>query len=345
LDGQRYFLNGVLFQKTLRWQEKTPDFIVVGVNTNNNTRRKLFFDDSKKFIDFLELELIAYIDKNYRTVNERLFFGWEMAGGLAFEILAENADLFTAYMISSPTHMRSARMASLKKKLMDDKEMQKFLYFTISPVEYWALSGLERISTVLKENASDNIVWEYESLKGENHHSTPTKTIQQGLSKFYFDYAYIRFYSLKEFDEFGGMDVLKAHYKKRGERYQISTDIHKDTKHFLLLQSMKEDNYESFLFFMKEFDGYYKLQTRDSWFNRYAQFYLKYENTEKAIEVFDVGLVAFPDSPVLLSGLGDAYLAKENTKKAKRYYSKAIKIATKNGDSNLGDYKSKLEKL
>ena len=345
LDGQRYFLNGVLYQNTLKWKEKTPDFIVIGLNTHNRKRRKLFFDDSKIFIDFLDKELIPYVDRNYRTSSKRLFFGWEMAGGLAIELLAQPQSLFSAYLIASPTHINKARLDLLKNKLTQSDNASEFIYFSISPLETWSIPSLENLSKVLKKHASEGLIWHYKTLEGENHHSTPTKGIHEGLNKYFWDYPYIRFYSLKEFDDFGGMNALKEHFKKRGEKYNLSTEIHKDTKHFLLLQSMNEDNYESFVFFMHEFGDYYKSKKRDFWFNRYAQFYLKYQKPNEAIKILTAGLDKFQNSSLILGTFGDAYVKKGEKAKAKEYYKKAIDFASKNGDKNIEIYESKLKQI
>ncbi|WP_394751342.1 alpha/beta hydrolase [Spongiimicrobium salis] len=345
LDGQRYFLNGILYQKTLKWKEKTPDFIVIGINTNNRKRRKLFFDDSKMFIDFLDKELIPYVDRNYRTSSKRLFFGWEMAGGLAIELLAQPQSMFSAYFIASPTHIDTARLDLLKKRLTQRDNASEFIYFSISPVESWSIPSLENLSKTLKEYAPEGLSWHYKILDEENHHSTPTKTIHEGLNKYFQDYPYIRFYSLKEFDDFGGITALKEHYQKRGEKYNLSTEIHKDTKHFMLVQSMNEDNYESFVFFMQEFGDYYKSKRRDFWFNRYAQFYLKYQKPNAAIEILTVGLDKFQNSSLILGSFGDAYVKKGDKVKAKEYYKKAIDFASKNGDKNIEVYESKLKQI
>ena len=48
---------------------------------------------------------------------------------------------------------------------------------------------------------------------------------------------------------------------------------------------------------------------------------------------------------LLMSGLGDSYVEKEQIDKAKFYYEKAIELATANGDSNLEDYKLKLKQM
>ena len=345
LDGQRYFLNGVLYQNTLKWQEKTPDFIVVGINTDNRKRRKLFYEEAETFIQFLEQELVPYIDKNYRTSSKRMFFGWEMGGGLGIELLARPKSIFAAYFISSPTHINDARLNSLQEKLIAEKNTKEFLYFTLSPLETWSKESIENLNTILEKNRPQKSNWAYKSLTEENHHSTPTVTIHQGLNRYFNDYAYLRFKTLKEFDDFGGMDELKAHYKKRGKKYNTATAIHKSTKHFLLWQAIKEDNYKAFEFFMNVFEDYYKSKTRDLWFDRYAQFYLKHQNPNKAIEVLTVGLHKFQDSSIILSSLGDAFLKKGNKPKAKEYYEKAIESAIKNNEKNIEKYTSKLNQV
>jgi predicted alpha/beta superfamily hydrolase len=110
MDGQRYFLNGIAFQQNLAWQEIVPDFIIIGIVTDRQKRRNLFYNESSKFIQFLEKELIPKIDKDYRTINERLYFGWEMAARLGFEILADLPSLFKGYLLSSPTHISNERL-------------------------------------------------------------------------------------------------------------------------------------------------------------------------------------------------------------------------------------------
>lgn len=85
-------------------------------------------------------------------------------------------------------------------------------------------------------------------------------------------------------------------------------------------------------------------KTRDLWFNRYAQFYLKYKNSDKALEIFNIGLMKFPNSSLILNGLGDAYLNKGDKKQAAIFYKKAIELAKKNSDPRSSHVRSKFIK-
>lgn len=324
IDGQRYFLHGITFQQTFRFQDKTPPFIVVGVKTHNRKRRTLFYQESPKFIEYLKEELTPYIDNNYRTLNERIYFGWEMAGGLATQIFAEHPELFQAYLISSPTHISEERTKAVEESLNTNDSLNSFFYITLGTVEAWALESTNGLAKLFKDKAPNQLSWKYDLLPNEDHYSTPLITINNGLKHFFKDYSPIRFYSIEEFNKFGGLEMLYKHYQKRGVRYGISTDIHEDTKHFLLLQSTKEDDIKSFDSFMDEFVGYLDSYNRDMWHNRYGQFYLKHNVLEKALNLFQEGLNKFPESSLLYSGIGDVHSSIGNKDKAIRSYEKAL---------------------
>ena len=327
LDGQEYFMHGVAYQNMLRFRDKSPGFIVVGINTDRHKRRNLFYKESKKFTSFLKRELIPFIDTNFRTKKEkeRLYFGWEMAGGLGFELLANQINLFSGYFIASPTHSTEKRMNALKNMII---KKDKFLLITSAPEERWITKDTAFLS-ILK-NHSANKLWRYSVLEREDHYSTPLKTIHEGLSDYFTDYKPIRLRTLKAYDDYGGLAALKVYYNGRGVRYDLSTEIHKETKHFLLLNAMKEDNYKRFDYYANEFDGYIETNTRDLWFDRYARFYLKHHNIEKALYLYQYGINKLPNSSMLYEGIGTLYKRKKDNKKALRAFTKALELDSNN---------------
>lgn len=323
LDGQEYFLTAVAYQQMLFFRDKTPPFIVIGINTDRQKRRQLFYDESEKFIGFIMEELIPYIDTNYRTMKsgERMFFGWEMAGGLGFELLGKYSDAFSAYMIASPTHF--GRRLDYIKQLDLNSESKKFLFVTAGPEENWIVEDTTFISTITQNNSLNS---RYAVFEREDHYSTPLKTMHEGLQDYFCDYKPVRRNTLKEYETYGGVSALRAYYQKRGERYNLSTDVHKETKHFLFFNAEREDNLEAFERFAAEFPNYLESKTRDFWFNRFSQFYIKHEEQEKAINLLQTGISKFPKSALLYAGLGDAYASQDKKKKALASYQNALKI-------------------
>ena len=347
MDGQEYFLHPVAYQRMLRFKDKSPEFIVVGINTDRKKRRKLLYEDGDKLINFLINELVPHVDKNYRTLKEkeRMYFGWEMSGGFALEILAHHQNAFNAFFMASPTHITRDRVAVLSKEITNDRSKAVYLYFTKAPEETYIEQSLNKTDSILKTRNSSDIVWKIDNLSGEDHYTTPFKTINNGLRDHFQDYNTLRFYTLKEFDEFGDLEEIKRYYNHRGHRYGISPDVHRTTKHFLLLNAMKEDNLERFEMYVNEFKGYLDDPTLEIWAIRFGNYFAKNNRDEDALKTYQAGLKKFPESAVIHNAVGEFYANKGDKPKAILYYKKAIGYAETNKDSNLEEYKTNLEKL
>ena len=337
LDGQEYFMAGVAYQHMLMFRDKTPEFIVIGVNTDRRKRRTLFYEKSDMFIGFLEKELLPFVEERFRTMksDERIFFGWEMAAGLGLELLGEHSELFSAYLLASPT--RSNRRMEALNKLNLSGDGNKFLLITAGLEEGWIVNDSLFNAEINNLARVDSRV---STLEREDHYTTPLKTIHEGLSDYFHNYKPIRYYSVKEYDDFGGLEELRKYYLGRGKRFGLSTEIHKETKHFLILNAQKENNFIRFEEYVKEFDGYLESLTWDVWFNRYGQYYLQHDELDKAIAMFQNGLVKFSESALLYSGLGDVQAAKGKKKRALESYEKALEI-----DPELDSLYEKIESL
>lgn len=332
LDGQDFFNSIVSFQRMLIKREYFPEFIVIGIQTDLRKRRTLLGKDSSKFIQFLENELIQLIDNNYRTSREkeRIFFGWEIAGGIGVDVLANNPTLFSGYILPSPSNLWDFRLNALEKLLPKLKTLSNapFMLMTSAPDEKW-LNENKQLRSFFNKESKGNLNWRYSILKREEHHSTPFKTINEGIVDYFHNYNPISFRSLKQYEEFGGLKGLKSFYKKRGERFGISTEIDEITKMFVLYTAVIENNYKQFLYYENAFDGHIETNTRDSWFHRYAAFYLKHNNTKEALYFYNYGLKKLGESKLLYRGLGDVYAKMNKKGKARKAYKKALSIDSK----------------
>ncbi len=328
VDSQQYFLHPITYQNTLREEDETPGVIVVGIKMKSETRRSLLFKQSKKFISFLENELLPFIDKNYRTLqNERMYFGWEIAGGLALQLFAEKPELFKGYFVASATHFTADRLKAAEKLLDSNIHLNHYFYFTLGSVESWAVPSNNKLKKLLTDKAPATLRWRYDLLDEDNHYSTPLTTFNQGLKEFFSDYIPIRFYSMQQFNEFGGMQALYQFFEQRGERYGLSKDIHRTTQGYLLNLTVNNNDYLNFKIFVKEFEGVFEEYFNWEYsFNKYGQFYLTHRAPVKAREIFNIGLTKFPHSATLESGLGDSYRMQGNKEKAITHYQRSLEL-------------------
>ena len=292
--------------------------------------------------------MIPEIETNFRTLPERIYFGWEMAAGLGVQIFADNPDLFNEFLLASPTHVNRERLISVGNRLRGDLKQQVKIYSVLGEVENWSVPSMSSLDSIFKEHKTEKMVWEYNLSSNENHYTSPLTTINEGLKLFFSDYGPIRFYTIQDFVDYGGMKELKEHYSKRGKRYGVSEEIHADTKHYLLLQAHKENNFKLFEQLMEEMDGssfikrYYR-QAR--WFNRFAAFYTDNQQPEKALRLLKLGFEKFPDASILYYGMGNYYKVIGDKRNARKSFKKAIDIAEENKETMLEEYLTTLNGL
>jgi len=114
---------GIVRFNTQPWINRFPRSIVVGIENTNRKRdfsfavpnldfvEKMGFKKksysmtggSSKYITFLEKELQPYISRNYKTTDQKTVIGESFAGLLATEILLKHRDLFSTYIIITPS--------------------------------------------------------------------------------------------------------------------------------------------------------------------------------------------------------------------------------------------------
>ena len=129
--------------------------------------------------------------------------------------------------------------------------------------------------------------------------------MNKGLKSYFRDYSPIRYYSLKEYKNAGGITALNKLFKNRGERYQISKAVHSDTKRYLFLLAVRENDFLAFTKLETDFPTFLTSFSRDVMFERFGQFYVENKAYESAISYYKIGLQKFPNSTRLHNRLGE----------------------------------------
>ncbi|MES2826783.1 MAG: SMP-30/gluconolactonase/LRE family protein [Bacteroidota bacterium] len=137
LDGSANedFIHIVGLVQFLTMIEAMPKSIVVGI-ANIDRRRDFTYPttvekdkkdypttgSSAKFISFIEAELQPFVEKIYRASTQKTIIGQSLGGLLATEILLKKSNLFTNYIIVSPSLWWDNE--SLLTLLKDNKNLQ-----------------------------------------------------------------------------------------------------------------------------------------------------------------------------------------------------------------------------
>jgi len=135
---------------------------------------------SANFISFLEKELIPYVNKEYKVDLRRILIGQSLGGLIASEILLNHTDLFSKYVIVSPSLWWDGE--SLLDKFADTKLVNNVgIYLSVGEKEHPIMvkDGKKLNKILLKQ--FKNKAYKFEILKNEDHATILHQAALNGL--------------------------------------------------------------------------------------------------------------------------------------------------------------------
>ncbi|MEL6534943.1 MAG: alpha/beta hydrolase-fold protein [Bacteroidota bacterium] len=322
LDGQQFFHYGVSLSHTFQQFGLTPEFIMVGINTRYPQRYRHFTSGKEDFMGFLQQELIPHIEETYRTSGERLLFGWQYAGSLAFHMLLETPATFNGYFLASPFPIEGQVDA-----LGQAYSQKTTLCFSVSPGEYNVNRGTDKLDSVLTHQAISGLDWQFLELASEEHHSTGYPTLYHGLRMHFKYYKEFQEDNLEKFLEAGGLDYAYAYARQRGAQYGLSAELSTWSKYTIIRSAIRASDYAHFQAFVNEFVTDEFLVDLGNNAQNIAAFYAEQGEHSEALNIYEVLLEENPNSERLLNRIGDTYTAMGNTAEAEKYYQRATEAS------------------
>jgi predicted alpha/beta superfamily hydrolase len=208
LDGDAHFYSvvGLIHQlSSVNGNDVCPRMIVVAIPNTNRTRdltpthveskkesENDFFKPSgggEKFTDFIEQELIPYVDKNYPSTKDRLLVGHSLGGLMVINTLVKRPHMFNKYIAIDPSLWWDEQKSlkeyeqALQDKTFDGKSLFIGVANTISMDTLRALSdtsdntqhfrSILHFVKQLKRIKTHGVNWSYKYYGDEGHGSVP----------------------------------------------------------------------------------------------------------------------------------------------------------------------------
>jgi hypothetical protein len=310
----------------------TPEMIIVAI-PNTNRYRDLttsHIGDStdisgggETFTQFLDKELVPYIDNKFRTAPYRTFIGHSYGGLLVINTIIKHQELFENYIAIEPSlrwdnqKLQKESIIALKQNKFKDKSL--FIAIANPKNEEMDLNSVEndksnstlqtRFILEFSKTADSinynnlNFKWKYYS--NEIHGTIPLVAEYDALRYMFSWYTFndwVRFanpnISAKEMSE-----IIVTHYEKASNILG------------------------------------YSVRPKEWIVNDIAYEALNYEIYDKAYELFKLNIKYYPNSANCFDSMGDYYVSQSDTIKAIENYSKAFKI------ENNPQTKLKIEQL
>lgn len=203
--------------------EDMPEAIVVGINQYQKREADCYYSDQNSlpietgaaFFEFVSMELIPFIDKNFRTENFKVAVGHGQTANFINYYLLKGVPLFQAYISLSPS--LAPDMKTYLTERMPKLEQKIFYYLAAANNDKGNIKEeTEALAKSIYSVESDNLLDYSEIFLDATHYSLPAQAIPKALQKIFLVFQPI---SLKEYKETvlslegNPVDYLKEKYE------------------------------------------------------------------------------------------------------------------------------------
>jgi uncharacterized protein len=300
-----------------------PEMILVGILNTARTRdltptrgtaeesaRFRSAGGGEQFLDFIEKELMPFIDARYRTVSTRVLAGHSFGGLLAIHALLTRPGLFQAVIAASPSlvwddglMMREASALSAARA-----SLPRELFFTLGEREVSGpvLADFEGFARVLQGAPWKDFRWGWRVLPDEDHGSSVLPSYYAGLR-----YVFAGWRMPEDDKEAAAPSLasVQEHYRRLSQRWGYAVVPPERLLNLL---------------------GYAALQRGEQ---------------SQAIEIFRLNVAVHPESPNVYDSLGEALEKAGQLHAALENYRQAVVTAEKSGDPLVGTFRTNLERV
>ncbi len=142
---------------------------------------------SAKFIDFIEKELQPFIKANYKTNDSTYLIGQSLGGLIASEILLKKPDLFSNYIIVSPSLWwdDESLLKQAPSMLAGQTDNKKWVYVSVGAEGKEMEEGAAGLVKALQQSGKKNMKIDFVPLPKENHATILHNSIYEAFKILY----------------------------------------------------------------------------------------------------------------------------------------------------------------
>ncbi|MBS3797583.1 MULTISPECIES: alpha/beta hydrolase-fold protein [unclassified Pseudoalteromonas] len=226
LDGQRNFAHTIGTLDLLNQSSLAQEMIIIAIKNTHRTRDFTpTYDQSYNewgisggaddFLDFIEKELIPYVNKKYRANNFKIVSGHSLGGLLSIYALQSRPELFQAHFAFSPSLWwhKQVIFKEAESFLNNSSKLNTYLYVNMGSEGGHMLSSYERYTKLLNSHNRKGFKFNSDLDTSETHNTTALAGHSLAFQKLYA--------SLRPGHETiaKGIPAIKEFYKKQSEIY------------------------------------------------------------------------------------------------------------------------------
>ncbi len=213
--------------------DKMPEAIVVGLVQGKQRVYDSFHDEvsglpiefGAKFYEFITLELMPYIDRNFNTSKFKVAVGHDLMANFMNSFLLKEEPLFKAYINLSPDFKgKMVENINSRLKWLDE---DVFYYLATSEKDIAPLRrDISDADQQLKQLDNKALKYYFDDFKDDSHYTLVTGALSQALDKIFEIYKPISDREFKE-DILSYEGTLDQYISKRYQKIEDLFGVHK----------------------------------------------------------------------------------------------------------------------
>lgn len=173
--------------------EDMPEAIVVGVKQADtrfddsmySEQNSLPIEKGADFFEFIGMELVPYMDKNYKTENFRVAVGHGETANFINYYLLKDVPLFQAYIVVSPD--LAAAMTTYLTERLQKIESKTFYYLATSTNDVKPIQeASNELNSAFLTLDNKNLLYNFDNFDGPSHYALPAHAIPKALESIFF---------------------------------------------------------------------------------------------------------------------------------------------------------------
>lgn len=320
----------------LQRQHGIPESIIVLIESASWYQDVI--NNAEVFEQYLNQELVPYIDKKYRTLENRSLIGHSYAGAFVTRTASYEKNQFNFLLSLSPIYPSVDYVEEIQSKSSNEHSSKSVLQIYQGDEDARFISMIKQS---IQANPKTSLQLKFEQIISEGHQSVLTSALSHGLRDYFHDFRmpdnrYILNHQLNEL-------LITRYFEKRNKKYQVTlsegelqnaitaaAQTYLDTKQFELAFSLWKKS-------QSKFKGYFM--------NMIAERFLSQRDTQSALIIWKKMTEILPEKSGSFAGLAKGYAALNKIDLAIQNYARAIELATKNKHPKLKSYQKILAEL
>ncbi len=277
-----------------------PEMIVVGIHQSEQSIRldDCEFDENsglptekaKLFFEFLGMELIPYLDLNYKTAPFKMVIGYDITANFANYWLYKENSLFNAYVSISPT--LAPDMETHVPARLSEHNKQLFYQLIVEDEKSKYLARIKQMNTAIKAIQKENLRYYFDEYEGADHISIAAYGIGRSFDNIFKMFKPISPKEYKEnilTSEEPVFDYLQNKYNSIQDLFGLTKRVELNDVMAIYAASRKKEDFDS----LKPLSDLCKQEFPESMLGFYfeGEYYEQSGEPKKALKTFEKAFI------------------------------------------------------